>query len=462
MPLGEDHYEPVVVQKEATTKPKNTETSTVVGGKAPSGYVDTFVREVPKAAQQAASAVGNALKSAINPIHYKDNGEVDFDATALHSAAELAAAYAASLGIKKAVVGNPLAEQTAATLKVAKMEANTAAAQRAHELELAKLKAAGVVQTAPTAATPTTTTPTVTAPAPTPTPTLAQINAATAAPTTVAPPAGTPPVATPPAAIAPIVPVAAPEVPTVPLTTEVGKAPKEMPMVEQAAGNPEKNALAEGRKQESGSISDGMRNTYNKNTKANPNGPNPLGPKAYNWIAGQEGPKAPEVWKNLVGNKNISYDELQKNVLPLYEAYLGSYGEPDPFASVAKRGTYRTPARIPENIKGNASLGGMGSLAVMAAALGLGGSEKGQAAMAKAAKAIKDIGFSPDILTNKAEEMGRLGTGYVTAGNPVYRKELEQKLQSTNDPQYKKVLQEELDKISSSSNSPYRSVPPPR
>jgi ribosomal protein L12E/L44/L45/RPP1/RPP2 len=40
-----------------------------------------------------------------------------------------------------------------------------------------------------------------------------------------------------------------PEVPTVPLTTEVGKAPKEMPMIEQAAGTPEKKAVAEGRKQ---------------------------------------------------------------------------------------------------------------------------------------------------------------------------------------------------------------------
>ena len=56
MPLGDDHYEPVVVQKEAATEKKKTETSTVAGGKAPSGYVDTFVREVPKAAQQAASA----------------------------------------------------------------------------------------------------------------------------------------------------------------------------------------------------------------------------------------------------------------------------------------------------------------------------------------------------------------------------------------------------------------------
>ena len=248
MPLGEDHYEPVVVQKETTTKPKNTETSTVAGGKAPSGYVDTFVREVPKAAQQAANAVGNAFVSAVDPRHYNDQGEVDWAATGVHTAADLAALKLAEAGLKSAVTPNPLASQNETMLKIAKMEAQTAAEQRAHEIELAKLKAAGVIQTAPTTATPTTTTPTATAPAPTPTPTLAQINAVSAAPTTVAPPAGTPPVATPPAAIAPIAPVAAPEVPTVPLTTEVGKAPKEMPMVEQAAGNPEKNALAEQRK----------------------------------------------------------------------------------------------------------------------------------------------------------------------------------------------------------------------
>jgi hypothetical protein len=42
--------------------------------------------------------------------------------------------------------------------------------------------------------------------------------------------------------------ISAPENPTVPLTTEVGKAPKEMPMIEQAAGTPEKKAVAEGRK----------------------------------------------------------------------------------------------------------------------------------------------------------------------------------------------------------------------
>ena len=46
--------------------------------------------------------------------------------------------------------------------------------------------------------------------------------------------------------IKPVAPI--PENPTVPLTTEVGKPPKEMPMIEKAAGNVERNAVAEGKK----------------------------------------------------------------------------------------------------------------------------------------------------------------------------------------------------------------------
>ena len=260
MPLGDDHYEPVVVQKEAATEKKKTETSTVAGGKAPSGYVDTFVREVPKAAQQAASAVGNAIVSAANPIHKTDTGEVDWGATGVHAAADLAALELARSGIKSAVAPNPLASQNETMLKIAKMEAETAAQQRAHELELAKLKAAGVVQTAPTNATPATTTPTATSPTATPTPTLAQINAVSAAPATsvapttpavtsstgaptattiVAPPAGT--TVTP--YTPPVNPL--PENPSVPLTTEVGKEPKEAPIVKQGTANTEKNVNAE-------------------------------------------------------------------------------------------------------------------------------------------------------------------------------------------------------------------------
>lgn len=75
-------------------------------------------------------------------------------------------------------------------------------------------------------------------------------------------------------------------------------------------------------------------------------------------------------------------------------------------------------------------------------------------AMQKASGAVKDIGISPDIFANRGEELGRLGGGYVNAGNPVYRKELMEKLATTNDPQYKALLQSELNKLGS--------VPPAR
>jgi len=249
-----------------------------------------------------------------------------------------------------------------------------------------------------------------------------------------------------------------PENPTVPLNTEVGKPPKDMSLVEQSKQNNLKNELANTKKQaETEGAPQSWRNQYNRNKT------NPIGPSAFNYLASQvekKGVETPElarkIWEEQYGPKNVSYEQFMKD--------WSAAKRPERPGSIGVKpgGSGGTPKFIPEYIRGNASLGGMGSLALMATALGLAGSEKGQAAMAKAANAIKDIGFSPDILTNKAEEMGRLGTGYVTAGNPVYRRELEQKLQFTNDPQYKKVLQEELAKISSSSNSPYRSVPPPR
>jgi len=249
-----------------------------------------------------------------------------------------------------------------------------------------------------------------------------------------------------------------PENPTVDLNTKINNKPNNFNLVEESEQNKLKNDLANTKKQaETEGAPQSWRNQYNKNKT------NPIGPSAFNYLASQvekKGVETPElarkIWEEQYGPKNVSYEQFMKD--------WSAAKRPERPGSIGVKpgGSGGTPKFIPEYIKGNASLGGMGSLALMATALGLAGSEKGQAAMAKAANAIKDIGFSPDILTNKAEEMGRLGTGYVTAGNPVYLRELEQKLQSTNDPQYKKVLQEELAKISSSSNSPYRSVPPPR
>jgi hypothetical protein len=179
-----------------------------------------------------------------------------------------------------------------------------------------------------------------------------------------------------------------------------------------------------------------------------------IGQGGWHWYQGQMGSEAQANWEKTYGKTNQSYDTVK--------ADIASGKLPGPTVVEGRGGAFPREATVPHYIKGNASIKGMASLGTLAAALGLAGSEKGQEAMGKASKAIKDIGFSPDILTNKAEEMGRLGTGYVTAGNPVYRRELEQKLQSTKDPEYRRLLEQELYKISPQSNSPYRSVPPPR
>lgn len=103
-----------------------------------------------------------------------------------------------------------------------------------------------------------------------------------------------------------------------------------------------------------------MKPTYNK-TKANP-----IGPSAYNWLAGQEGPKAPEVWQNIVGDKNVSYNEFMEKNKPVYEAYIGSYGEPDPFKQAAKPGSYKKPSMIPQSIKGSVAPGTLAATAALA------------------------------------------------------------------------------------------------
>ena len=179
-----------------------------------------------------------------------------------------------------------------------------------------------------------------------------------------------------------------------------------------------------------------------------------IGQGGWHWYQGQMGPEAEANWIKTYGETNQSAKTVQQDI--------ASGKLPGPTVVEGRGGSFSREATVPHFIKGNASVKGMASLGTLAAALGLAGSEKGQEAMGKAAKAIKDIGFSPDILTNKAEEMGRLGTGYVTAGNPSYRRELEQKLKSTTDPEFRRLLEQELTKISPSSNSPYRSVPPPR
>ena len=208
----------------------------------------------------------------------------------------------------------------------------------------------------------------------------------------------------------------------------------------------DKTAIAE--------TSGAMKPNYNKTKKS------PIGPGAYNWLAGQEGPKAPEVWRNLVGEKNMPYNEFMEKVKPVYEGYIGSYGEPDPFKQVAKPGEYKRPSMVPENIRGSSNLKGLAGLAGTAGLLMAGTTPESKAAMARASEAIKDIGIAPEaILRGKGDELGRMGNAYVTAGNPNYLRELQYQIGIEKDPQRKDILLREFQKIGGSGAG--RGIAPP-
>jgi hypothetical protein len=175
----------------------------------------------------------------------------------------------------------------------------------------------------------------------------------------------------------------------------------------------------------------------------NKQGSDVIGKGGYNWYQGQMGPEAETNWLHQFGRTNQSYADV---VQAIKEGRLKGPAVNE----IGRGGSFPREATVPNFIKGNASLGVMASTGLTAALLALAGSEKGQEAMAKASKAIKDLGVSPDIFTNKAEELGNLGSSYVTAGNPSYQRELMQKLNSTKNPEYRNFLMQELQKLPTS------------
>lgn len=201
-------------------------------------------------------------------------------------------------------------------------------------------------------------------------------------------------------------------------------------------------------------IPEGMHPQYKPNPKKGI-----MGPSAFNHLANNLGlEKAIEVWEGRYGKTNVPYKEFMAE----YEKAAGKQmqGPVKPLPEGSKPGgSFGKPELIPEYIRGSASLKGMASLAATAGLLGIAGSQKSQEAMERASKAIKDIGISPDIFAGKGEEIGRLGNAYVSAGNPSYQRELLQKIESTNDPEYKKLLQTELQKIGYSGGG--RGIAPP-
>lgn len=98
----------------------------------------------------------------------------------------------------------------------------------------------------------------------------------------------------------------------------------------------------------------------------------------------------------------------------------------------------------PSSQKGGAKVKDLLALAGVASLLGIAATPESRAAMQRAGAAVQDLGVSPDIFANKAEELGRMTKAYVNAGNPNYRAELEQQLAVETNPARRNTLISEL------------------
>jgi hypothetical protein len=161
-----------------------------------------------------------------------------------------------------------------------------------------------------------------------------------------------------------------------------------------------------------------------------------IGQGGWHWYQGQMGPEAEENWLRQFGRTNQSYVDAKQAVK---EGRL-----PGPVVTEGKKGgAFPRQTTVPNYIKGAVAPGALAPLAALAGALGIAATPDAQAAMQRAAGAIKDIGVSPDIMQGKAEELGRLGNAYITAGNPQYRAQLEAQMsKETDSARYKQLMEE--------------------
>ena len=205
---------------------------------------------------------------------------------------------------------------------------------------------------------------------------------------------------------------------------------------------------------EGSKVPPGMREQYKKSDKKNP-----IGPGAFNHLANNLGlEKAVQVWEEVYGKKNVPYKQFVED----YSKAAGKemMGPKQPLPPGAKPGgSFGTPQYIPEYIKGGGTLGPIAGLAGLAGLTALTSSPEARAAMGRAQSAIQDLGISPDIFAGKGEEMGRLGKGYVTAGNPQYKAQIAEQLKVEKDPERRQLLLEEFQKAGGSGAG--RGVAPP-
>ena len=133
-------------------------------------------------------------------------------------------------------------------------------------------------------------------------------------------------------------------------------------------------------------------------------------------------------------------DALKAAGAPTRDAMLAEGKKPDTVSGIFKPvGASKSKA---------VKVGGVAGALLAMTDLALASTPAAREAMGRAEAAIKDIGISPNIFQSKGEEMGRLGMGWVNAGNPVYLRELNQQLQTETDPGRIAILMEEIQKAS--------------
>jgi hypothetical protein len=147
--------------------------------------------------------------------------------------------------------------------------------------------------------------------------------------------------------------------------------------------------------------------------------------------------------------------DLVKSVMDKYR--VGEKITPE-VAKAAGAGSMSSPGGVPsQSIQRAVKFGGvlgMGLPAWLAArASELPGYDE---AMGRAGQAVPGLGVSVGVTPfSRGEEMGKLGSSYVTAGNPQYRSQLEDQLKTEKDADRRSILIDELRKIGAP-------VPPPR
>ena len=491
---------------------KSAAPAVAVAPPSPSGSFAEAVaiakKESKKAISQFGKEYGPEIKGALNPIYYNEQGpqdytNIDWALTLPHAAVEAGVGYGLAKRGARMMGGQSSAEKEASRQyaeqnKLAREKFEYQKLQDARQLKLAQ--AAQTAQQVPVPV------------KPTPILKMGPMSLATAvggapagapgAPFTASPPAqSAPPVGQAPAAVAPTAaPALAPTEPTspfspparvadVPSTTvdvarEIGPAvdtPDKVAAIGQQTTTPAPTTPpAETTKQEPAKLKRSEKKIIGESTAAKNQYLNLFGYQAKSPDSARS-TGAVDAYNTMVEKqfggvppRNIPNDPMRPTGLPggyqQYVEFLNRNYSELPSATQEHVNKSRTKgqvgnvekliaAGVPLSQQGSAGAKSIAGLVGLAGLTALTSSPEARAAMGRAQSAIQDLGISPDIFAGKGEEMGRLGKGYVTAGNPQYRAQIAEQLKVEKDPERRQLLLEEFQKAGGSGAG--RGVAPP-